>query len=666
MSKLSYDFTLTAEQIESKSSQLILEYQLKVELLENIKVPTFDNFVNQKALLDAEYSYQMQILDFYQYVSEDADVREASREVTKLWDQLQVDISQSERLYQNYQTVAKSATQLNDPVDLKLLNDILLGFKRSGMDLPIKQRQQLKEFFNRESELSIEFQKNTSEDKSYVLLSTSQLKGMDQDYLKRTQIEDPPNFHKVTGQYPDVIPLLQYCQNPKSRAIVMEMFENRAPGNFPVLIEILNVRQQIAELLGYNNIAEYRMEVQMTENLETTRHFLKNILTQLSPHCQNYLKQLSSDKQQEEKTDQSVQYQDYAYYHQKNLQKNYQIDHQVLKEYFPLDYVTQAMLELFAEIFNLQFESAQPESTWSQQHTSFYHVFDASSQKMIGQFFMDMHPREGKYTHAAMWDLIPGFRDRQGHQIIPLATLVCNFTPPTENKPSLLTFSEVNTLFHEFGHVIHGLCGGYKAKYSDLSGTNVETDFVEAPSQMIEQWLWEPVVLQRISRHYKTKQPLPQELIASLLKTQYVGKARDWTRQGVLSSIDQVLHSKGGWTELEMRKIYQKISLEFMGYQSGTGSMLQSFGHLSSQYGAKYYSYIWSRMIASDLYSKFQESGNPLNREVGMLYRTSILEPGGSLTGKQMVQNYLGRETNLDAFMQSLGLSKEQQGLEVK
>ena len=184
MSKLSYDFTLTAEQIESKSSQLILEYQLKVELLENIKVPTFDNFVNQKALLDAEYSYQMQILDFYQYVSEDADVREASREVTKLWDQLQVDISQSERLYQNYQTVAKSATQLNDPVDLKLLNDILLGFKRSGMDLPIKQRQQLKEFFNRESELSIEFQKNTSEDKSYVLLSTSQLKGMDQDYLK--------------------------------------------------------------------------------------------------------------------------------------------------------------------------------------------------------------------------------------------------------------------------------------------------------------------------------------------------------------------------------------------------------------------------------------------------------------------------------------------------
>jgi len=644
-------FDLNATEIEEQGKEIIAACRAKYDQIGQSKSVNFNDVVKEMSLVDVEYGTQIGILAFHQYVAQDEKVREAARQLEKSWNEFQIESSQREDHYRLFKEVASQKIE-RSPVDQRLLDHSLRNYRRKGLELSSETRQRLKELLNRQSELGIQFQKTNSEDTSHVMIKTDDLTGVDDDFLKRTLQED--GQHKITAKYPDVFPIFNFCQNEETRRRVMEMFEGRSQENFPILVELCQIRQEMAKLLGYPNNAEFRMELQMTKTAGRVQEFLNEVLSKLAPTTAKYVKELSEMKGSE------LQYWDYSFFHQKNLKENFQVDHQLLKEYFPAEHVVAEMLGIYAEIFHLNFNQLTPPSTWNSQETSYFSVDDSRTGQCIGYFYMDLHPREGKYTHAAMWDLVGGSEERQTgkmiKQRIPVAALLCNFSPPSEEKPSLLTFSEVNTLFHEFGHVIHGLCGGYKAKYGDFAGTNVETDFVEAPSQMIEQWLWEPVVLQRIGRHYSSEEPIPKELLDKLIATKYVGQARDWTRQAVLALTDQTLFSQGKWTVEEMKETFRAISDKYMGYSCGTGRSLASWGHLAGGYDAKYYSYIWSRVIAADLYSRFSESGNPLNPDVGLEYREKILEPGGSLDGDQMVHNYLGREMKIDAFLRTMGV----------
>lgn len=645
-----FNLDLSAQEIEEKGKIIIDDCRKKYDQIAAQKMPSFDNVVKEMAFVDDEYGTQIGILVFHQYVAQDQQVRQAARELEKKWNEFQIESSQREDHYQLHKLIPND--EKRDSIDQRLLDHSLRDYRRKGLELSSESRNHLKELLNQQSQLSIQFQKTNSEDKSHIILKTSDLTGVDADFLKRTlQKEDQ---HKITANYPDVFPIFNFCQNEETRRQVMEMFEGRSQENMPVLAELCRIRQEMAELLGYPNNAEYRMELQMTKTAGRVQEFLKEVLSKLAPATAEYVKELSEMKGSE------LQYWDYSYFHQKNLKENYQVDHQLLKEYFPADQVMEEMLNIYAEIFHLTFTKLTPPTTWNCQETDYFSVDDAQTGQCIGYFYTDLHPREGKYTHAAMWDLVSGGQERQTGKMvktrIPVAVLLCNFSPPTEEKPSLLSFSEVNTLFHEFGHVIHGLCGGYKSKYSSFAGTNVETDFVEAPSQMIEQWLWEPMVLQRIGRHYESGEPIPEDLLEKLIATKYLGQARDWTRQAVLALTDQTLFSKGEWTIEGMKNTFRAISDKYMGYPCGSGLSLASWGHLAGGYDAQYYSYIWSRVIAADLYSRFVESGNPLNPDVGLEYRQKILEPGGSLDGDQMVQNYLGREMKINAFLRTMGV----------
>ena len=271
---------------------------------------------------------------------------------------------------------------------------------------------------------------------------------------------------------------------------------------------------------------------------------------------------------------------------------------------------------------------------------------------------MDLYPREGKFTHFAMWDLTGGYQNSNGQQVLPVTCLVGNFPKPTETTPSLLSMDEVSTLFHEFGHVLHGICGGARSKYHQLSGTKTETDFVEAPSQMKEQWVMEPEVLKKISRHYQTGECLTDETINKLSNSKFVGMAREWTRIASYALLDQVIHIKTHMTGKQMAMAMEEILSDYLHHPMGSGNKIATFGHIGSySYNAKYYSYVWTMVLASDMYSRFET--DPFDTTVGLEYRRKILEPGGTKKGKDMVEDFLGRGASMRSFMLNfIGLKK--------
>jgi len=285
------------------------------------------------------------------------------------------------------------------------------------------------------------------------------------------------------------------------------------------------------------------------------------------------------------------------------------------------------------------------------EDTQQFEVFDKNSNNFVGQFYLDLFPRDGKYGHAAEFDIQKSCLTSSGKQY-PAAACVANFTKPTETKPSLLTFNEVETFFHEFGHVMHELCT--TAVYHKFAGTGVERDFVEAPSQMLENWCYEPVVLAKLSGHYNDQsKTLPDDLREKLIKSRYVNEALKNRRQLHFGNFDMVIHTTVGSvdTAKEWHKSMSEIGL--MTPQPGTNGAA-GFGHLMGGYSAGYYGYLWSKVYSCDMFTRFKEEG-VLNPKTGKEYRDLILAPGGTRDAMDYLKEFLGRDPNPDAFLEEIG-----------
>lgn len=724
MEPLKFDWTV--EEINAQIQKIITVNKAFIDKVETIPLEacTFENVCQYLASNDGEAGLIAGPIKFLQHVSADPAIREASRNFEKSMNEFDIYVYQRSGLYERYSRVmadlARELSELSEkksnnsgvrgatPPQYQYVKTMIYKFEVNGAQLDELGKNKIKDLINQKDELERKFSENIAETDAFLYFNESELAGCPADFLDRTRVDakgqpvariegNPSIRHKITYKYPDLIAIKTRCSNGNTRKKVQTMAYTRCPKNLKILADLLRVRHQIAKLLGYKSHADLQLKSQIIKNGDNARKLLESILEKLAPQVKQYTALLSGIKMSDpnKTNNEPLEWHDYDYYHEKNLSDNYSVDNNELRNYFPSEYVLDKMFEFYADMFGLRFEK-YTERMWHADVLS-YKVFSMnqdSSRTLIGAFHLDLYPREGKYNHYAMWDLVSGFQTMNNmveasRQILPIATMVCNFTAPVIEgdkiiRPSLLEHSEVETLFHEFGHVIHGIVGGYQNRYHGQGGANTEVDFVEAPSQMMENWVYEPELLKKISKHYQTGETLSDEFIKKINDSRTIGVGREWARIMGMALADQVIHTSSvpepiRFTTLAIKKQMCNVMRTSLLMQppENYGDMLAEWGHIGDDmYSARYYSYTLTRLLASDMYSIFlsekdtfsaSASADTKNRKSnthdtqGMRYRKLILERGGTVDGLTMIKDFMGRNPSMFAFLNyTCGIPKSQ------
>lgn len=628
--------------------------KLEKDLAALIAIPqaerTFENTIMGYERAFDNYGNALGMSGFLSYVSTDKKFRDAANDLQMQISQYMVDVATRRDVYKAIREYTDTNPRL-DPVQAKLVKEMLIGFKNSGMDLNDADLEKFKALNKEKAEYIIKFDKNIQEYKDPLAVTKEQLQGLGEDYIQKLSKTDDGKY-LVTLDYPDYVPFMQNADDEQARK-ELEFKFNRRGGqeNVELLEKTLTLRREIARLLGYKNHAELRLEDRMAKNPKTVMAFLKDLQKKLKPLGKKEDKEMIAYKNSKTgKNSRTLYSWESGYWSNKFRKENLELDSEKIKEYFPSQVVIDGMLDLFGGVFGITFEPVDI-PVWHPDVKAFK-IKDKASGELVAYFYMDLYPREGKYKHAACFGLVEGEEKQDGTYQIPFVAIVANLNKPSGDTPSLLKHSEVETLFHEFGHVLHNALT--KAKYSAFSGTSVSWDFVEAPSQMLERWAWDPQVLKKISKHYKTGEALPDDLIKRMIAAKNFGAGGMYLRQDFFAQYDMSLHTAD--TTPDTTKLYFELTKKIRGLPLTKGTIPQaSFGHIMGGYDAGYYGYLWSEVIAEDFFGEFKKNGI-FNPETGLKFRREILEKGGTLDEEKMVENFLGRPADNKPFLKSIGL----------
>lgn len=628
--------------------------KLEKDLAALIAIPqaerTFENTIMGYERAFDNYGNALGMSGFLSYVSTDKQFRDAANDLQMQISQYMVDVATRRDVYKAIREYTDTNPRL-DPVQAKLVKEMLIGFKNSGMDLNDADLEKFKALNKEKAEYIIKFDKNIQEYKDPLAVTQEQLRGLGEDYIQKLSKTDDGKY-LVTLDYPDYVPFMQNADDEQARK-ELEFKFNRRGGqeNVELLEKTLTLRREIARLLGYKNHAELRLEDRMAKNPKTVMAFLKDLQKKLKPLGKKEDKEMIAYKNSKTgKNSRTLYSWESGYWSNKFRKENLELDSEKIKEYFPSQVVIDGMLDLFGGVFGITFEPVDI-PVWHPDVKAFK-IKDKASGELVAYFYMDLYPREGKYKHAACFGLVEGEEKQDGTYQIPFVAIVANLNKPSGDTPSLLKHSEVETLFHEFGHVLHNALT--KAKYSAFSGTSVSWDFVEAPSQMLERWAWDPQVLKKISRHYQTGESLPDDLIKRMIAAKNFGAGGMYLRQDFFAQYDMTLHTAD--TTPDTTKLYFELTKKIRGLPLTKGTIPQaSFGHIMGGYDAGYYGYLWSEVIAEDFFGEFKKNGI-FNPETGLKFRREILEKGGTLDEEKMVENFLGRPADNKPFLKSIGL----------
>lgn len=618
---------------------------------------TFDNTVGALDDLTTRLESETNIPIFLQNVSTSEKERADSRAAEEAVSEWGIALGKREDLYRAIKAFAETKPSLEGE-QKRLLEFVIRDYRRAGMDLTPEKRERLKAIEIELQKLATDFQKNIYEDETVVFFSEKELKGLPED-VKKGLKKTSGDLYILTMDGPTMGAMLDYAEDREARKKAWFAYKRRGgQRNVRLLEKILALRAEASKSLGYATTVDYEVETRMAKDAKTVAKFYTDLRPIVRKKAQIDYDQFQTELRAVTK-DRTAKLSpwDQSFIKQRLLKNKYSVDSQKVAEYFPVTQVFDGLFQITSSIYGIEFKDVTADApklglpTWHAD-AKLWSISDKASGELLGHIYTDLYPRENKYNHAACWGLKPRKVWPDGTVQKPLAALVCNFTKPTADKPSLMTHPEVETFFHEFGHGLHQILT--ETKYGRFSGTAVARDFVEAPSQMFENWVWDANVLGKFAKHYKTGEVLPAKTLKAMNDARTLGSALEAEHQFYYGLVDQAYHLAP-----EGKIDTTKVGVDLLGqvelYQPPVGTFFQSsFGHLMGYQGA-YYGYQWSLVYAQDMYTKFEKNG-PLDPKTGMEYRKQVLARGGSIDETEMMRAFLGRGPNMDAYLKSLGL----------
>lgn len=655
------DFAWTkwsASEIKNLAPKLLAEKKTRLSAIKKIQAEerTFENTVY--ALEASNHNIMDTILkiDLLQNVSPEKNIRDSARRAVDTIQSRLIAIERDPKIWQalkDYKEGAWRKEQKNlDPESKKLFHDMFLEYKRMGFDLPPLKQARVKALAQRLAKISNTFRQNINAYKDHILVTDEELEGLPDRYRAGLEREKDGRY-KVTLAYPDYIPFMELAHNEAKRKELHEKYlQKGGTKNMKVLAEMIKLRIEHAHLLGYKTHADYKTELRMAKSGAHALAFENDLLKKVAKGGKHDLDELR-DLKRELTGNKKVELfsHDIAYYGNELQKRRFNVDSEAVREYFPLERVLQGTFEIYSTLFGVRFEKLSGYSLWHKD-VSLY-VVKTLKGDILSYFALDLYPRDGKYGHACVNDIVSGRRTSfSGDEYLaPFGSMLTNFPKPTEKHPSLLAHSEVETFLHEFGHMVHHTLT--TARYASQSGCHTAWDFVEAPSQMLEHWAWDAKPLALLSKHYITDKSFPPKLLNNLLASKKHLLRYGILRQLIQGMLDLTLHTKN--KPPEPAKLHRDLTKKYTGIDLPKSAIFPAgFGHLDG-YDAGYYGYLWSNVYAADMFTRFEKEGI-MSKKTGADYKKWILEKGGSMEEVELVKGFLGRNPNNKAFLIEIGV----------
>ena len=588
-------------------------------------------------------------------------MRTAGENAVKAFQEWAVGIDYREDVYKAIKAFGDTHPKLTGE-DEKLLKETLRDYRRAGLELPPDQRREVEQLRKELSKLGTDFDSNIVKANAPVMFTKADLDGLPDSFFASPGIKTGDDVYtvmaNVTWQFNTVEENAKSEATRKQLYLIREMLAKDT--NVPVLNQMLALRNKIALRLGYKSWDDYQTEVKMAKTGANAEKYINDLVAGSQPKFDSEVAELQKLKAADTNDrNAKLEVWDWRYYSNQRNKQKYAVDKEALRAYFPFQKALDGMFNIYQNIFGLKFEKIVAPYKWIDD-LQLYLVTDSATGEPLGMFYLDMFPREGKFNHFAQFDIISGKLLPDGKYQRPTVALLCNFPPATADKPSLLTHQDVETLFHEFGHALHSIVT--RAKYGRFAGTHVPGDFVEAPSQMLQNWVWDKKVLDTFAADYRDpSKKIPTEIVKKMNDAKLANSGVLYRRQFAFASLDLALHNQHpedlpydcvAVSNPILEKVFLPIdpSTTFVSY----------FGHLNG-YDAGYYGYAWADAIAADMATVFEKAKDGyLDKQAGMKLRREIYEPGDSRDVNVSIEKFLGRKQSIQPFLKKIGIGPEE------
>ncbi|EPY37176.1 thimet oligopeptidase [Strigomonas culicis] len=621
----------------------------------------------------ADISISASLLSVVSHLSPHKEVRDEANKLVVALESYAIDkFEANRRMYEILKKVETSSAYQEEyavggnrhPEYAYWMQDKLEEYRRKGMELPDDQFARAVQLQKELAELSTTFSQNISEDKTEAHFTGEELKGVPASVMAALKRREEDGKYVLKMDYPTYFGVMKSCEVAATREQMGTAFNNRAhPVNDEVLREIISKRHELAVLLGFPSFAHYYISDKMAKTPDTAKAFVENLIPKLQKKWETEAALIKSHLHPScvLSDEGNIQWFDINFMINEIKKNLLNVSETAIQEYFPMDATVKALFDIYESFFDIAFlEVNNGDELWHPDAKTLQ-VTDNKTGKLLGFIILDLFPREGKYSHACCHSVVPPAREPGSETTFSpsLSVVIANFPTATADRPALFLHSDVETFFHEFGHAIHGLMG--RSRMPTLAGTSVKRDFVELPSQMLEEWLWEPSILQRITAHYKTKQALPKELIDAKVQSRNAFGGRDSLRQLQFATysldIFGVPFSAQPKEKLDTTSLFYQVEPRVLpGITYATNTHFESaFGHLTG-YGAGYYGYMWSKVFALDVFEFIRARDGLLDAKLGQRYVDCIIGVGGGKDPNECLRDFLGREPTNKAFLRNIGV----------